>query len=483
MSSELESPSDLDVGENQTIYVKATYSGVSNAVGYSQIVTIQQAPIFTATLTSTAQVDNGFTISSNKASWKEAGYYQDGGTADSDVNYFVVMGESPLQNPGQKVIKLTARLGAGSDKNQLDHNVEACLVDSNESEIEGTKVVVTKALTQNPASYEAVIPYSSSAYGVKLMHMKENSWNARYYSFSVSYVMPSVNDYLSNTGSVVEIDGTPNTSTSSGTTSIASSQLGVANDTAVVNVKKDGFVFNGDKGENASNAPKYFDSGTNVRLYQGNTLEISASGTITRIEFSFTANYSSGLTASEGDFDGSVWEGSASSITFTNSNQANTQIRITNFAITATKETTSINSLSLRFGAKIAEADWLAMKTKWGITDYGVMLIKTTAANTQSSDSFVQTLFTSNNAKQPLVVNKIKNNTPYADPSVVNGYYTFTVKINVPDDADRTDVYYAAPFVCVGGQYRFLDEIHGSIKYFAAHNNGSTLSPDELSLI
>ena len=44
MTEEVATPNDLGVGNNQTIYVKATCSGVSNASGYSQTVSVTKAP-------------------------------------------------------------------------------------------------------------------------------------------------------------------------------------------------------------------------------------------------------------------------------------------------------------------------------------------------------------------------------------------------------------------------------------------------------
>ena len=142
----------------------------------------------------------------------------------------------------------------------------------------------------------------------------------------------------------------------------------------------------------------------------------------------------------------------------------------------------SVSSVSLRFGAKIPEADWLEIQSRWGVADYGVMLIKSTASKDHSSEpTFVQTLLDPNSTNHPLVVNK--GTASYADPLVVDGYYTFTIKINIQDSADHTDIYYAAPFICVGETYYFLNERHGSIKDFASSNDGTNLLPNELSLL
>ena len=84
-------------------------------------------------------------------------------------------------------IILTANLGAGSAKNPLDNKVEAVLVDADGNEIAATKVTVATSLPKDPADIEVTIPYAANAYGLKLMHVKENSWNARYYSFTLAY--------------------------------------------------------------------------------------------------------------------------------------------------------------------------------------------------------------------------------------------------------------------------------------------------------
>lgn len=167
--------------------------------------------LLTATLTSGASVTSGFTITSENTTDK-TGYFQDSGTTDSSVCSFIAKSESALFSNEQSAINLVARLGAGSAKNPLGHNVEACFVDSDGNEIAGTKVTVTTSLPKDPENFTASIPYSSSAYGVKIMHIKENNWNVRYYSFSLSY----------NYGSSVKtITGTEN-KTGEVTTSVSS---------------------------------------------------------------------------------------------------------------------------------------------------------------------------------------------------------------------------------------------------------------------
>ena len=164
---------------------------VSDEIKAECVVTVSAATgnvekkLFEADLTDTMSVTGGFEISSSAT--KKTGYYQDTGTADSAINYFMVKGASALFASAPSKITFTASLGAGSDKDPLDHNVEVCLVDSEGNDIAATKVTLTTKLTKAAATYSIELPYSADAYGVKLSHMKENSWNARYYSFNLSY--------------------------------------------------------------------------------------------------------------------------------------------------------------------------------------------------------------------------------------------------------------------------------------------------------
>jgi len=90
-----------------------------------------------------------------------------------------------------------------------------------------------------------------------------------------------------------------------------------------------------DKGE-GSNAPKYYTSGTAVRLYNKNTMAVSASENITKIEFTFSGNGAwTATSASAGAYADGAWTGSAQNITFTNDNETtSTQVRIQKMVVT-----------------------------------------------------------------------------------------------------------------------------------------------------
>lgn len=102
--------------------------------------------------------------------------------------------------------------------------------------------------------------------------------------------------------------------------SVVFAELGYENAQEVIDVVVDENVsITFAKGSN-SNAPKYYDSGTAIRAYGGNTFTVNVGGNYIvkeiRLEFS-TGGESNEITASEGAFDGTNWLGSSQSVTFT----------------------------------------------------------------------------------------------------------------------------------------------------------------------
>ena len=113
------------------------------------------------------------------------------------------------------------------------------------------------------------------------------------------------------------------------------SELGYANqaDVTTVNGSNVSLVFA--KGE-GSNAPKYYTSGTNVRMYKNNTLTVSSEKTITKIEFFCSSGYDvhSETTFSTGTCSDNVWTGNAKSVEMVNATSGSTQIRFTSIKVT-----------------------------------------------------------------------------------------------------------------------------------------------------
>ena len=139
----------------------------------------------------TDSYSTGFTFApSEKASAKD-GYYQDSGTKNSTiVNIALYHSTNKLFASTPTSVTFTANLGGGSTKDPLGYSVYACYVDNEGNDIEDTEVTVTTKITDKNGSNFSVsmsTAKATDAYGVKIYHMKEDSWNVRYFGFSLSY--------------------------------------------------------------------------------------------------------------------------------------------------------------------------------------------------------------------------------------------------------------------------------------------------------
>lgn len=66
-----------------------------------------------------------------------------------------------------------------------------------------------------------------------------------------------------------------------------------------------------------STAPQYYSNGTAVRWYAGNTMTVSSSQNITKVEITFgTSDGTNEISANTGSFESPVWTGSAGSVVF-----------------------------------------------------------------------------------------------------------------------------------------------------------------------
>lgn len=97
------------------------------------------------------------------------------------------------------------------------------------------------------------------------------------------------------------------------------SELGYANGTAVEKVTAGDVTLTFSKGTNTSNAPKYYTTGSAVRLYGGNlmTVNVPEGSKVTGVELTFaTGEGSNEITANTGEFDGATWNGQADFVIF-----------------------------------------------------------------------------------------------------------------------------------------------------------------------
>ena len=92
-----------------------------------------------------------------------------------------------------------------------------------------------------------------------------------------------------------------------------------------------------------SNAPKYYTSGTAIRCYGGNTIEISTTvGNLTGIAITFgSSDGSNTITTDVGSYENGTWSGEAESVTFTIGGTSGNR-RIAGFRITYATEATTV---------------------------------------------------------------------------------------------------------------------------------------------
>ena len=95
------------------------------------------------------------------------------------------------------------------------------------------------------------------------------------------------------------------------------SEQNLSNQEEVTTLSATNFTMTFDKGTN-NTTPKYFTSGSAVRIYGGNTLTISATSAITAIEITFGGSDGTNeITANVGTYANGAWSGNANEVVFT----------------------------------------------------------------------------------------------------------------------------------------------------------------------
>ena len=113
---------------------------------------------------------------------------------------------------------------------------------------------------------------------------------------------------------------------------IVASGLGIANGVSVGTLN-DGLLVFAKGGNTNGNDPKYYTSGTNIRMYEKNTLTVTApeGNVLTSIIFTITGSYDN-LSASTGNYHDGSWSGNSDQVVFTNTSSS--QTRFTKIVIT-----------------------------------------------------------------------------------------------------------------------------------------------------
>lgn len=95
------------------------------------------------------------------------------------------------------------------------------------------------------------------------------------------------------------------------------SAQGYKNAAEVKSVTANPITLTFDKGTN-KNAPKYYTTGTAVRIYGGNTMTVSSAKTIVKVEITFAEGEgSNAISTNVGQYESGTWTGESTSVKFT----------------------------------------------------------------------------------------------------------------------------------------------------------------------
>ena len=123
---------------------------------------------------------------------------------------------------------------------------------------------------------------------------------------------------LTSAGAESVVISLTGTAASTSDETIDFTQQGYSNGAEITSLSGSDCTITFDKGSN-SNAPKYYTTGTAIRLYGGNSMTIASTDkTIIKIELTFGSDDgSNAITTDVESYSNGTWEGSASSVTFT----------------------------------------------------------------------------------------------------------------------------------------------------------------------
>lgn len=183
----------LTKGSEYTYYAFAIYDSGSEVTG--------EPTTFTPTKTaggfspvsfsfsrsgSSNTVTSGYELSVENGKANADNYQDKSGSVGLDL-LLKKSDDSALFSTAPTSISITVKVGGGTTKNPLTNNVIAYLVDGSGNNIAGTATTVTtKVETTTGKEYTVSIPVTSTAYGLRIHHEKESSYNVKVYSVSFS---------------------------------------------------------------------------------------------------------------------------------------------------------------------------------------------------------------------------------------------------------------------------------------------------------
>ena len=289
----------------------------------------------------------------------------------------------------------------------------------------------------------------------------------------------SAEDYLNKGASLALLDGTETTTSSVVTKDIVFGDLDLENGVQYSSpFDGDSFTVTFGGGENDG---KYYTTGSGIRTYGNGTITIaSKSGdNISKITMTWDGSNkpTSNSAVNKGTYNTStgVWTGSANSVVFTRPSGSG-HWRLQKVEVTCGGESVEVSAVKLRFGFSISVKDWQTIASKWEITDYGVMLFKTTATEF-NSETPVKDAFEAGYA--PAILHHGSGEAPEAE----NGYYSYISTVNITKLANYGVTFCAAPFIVADEEYHFFEERQESVyslaEYYKTHS-GCELSYNAL---
>ena len=167
-----------------TVTVTAVGSGVYvTSEADSEDVSVGSSISFSWTQSETT---DGYKFTMESGSSK-SGYIQDkSGNEGLDLK-LTKTDNSAIFTSKPKTITLMVKVGGGTIKDPLTNNVIGYLIDSDGNNLASTATTVTtKVETTTGKEYSVTMPLVETAYGIRISHAKESSYNIRVYEISVS---------------------------------------------------------------------------------------------------------------------------------------------------------------------------------------------------------------------------------------------------------------------------------------------------------
>ena len=407
-------------------------------------------------------------------------------TVDEALRVIDITGTDPTEQ--QLVVKGIA--SSNSDYNTQYYNYDYVWLQSddgtNPEALQLFRIKADNTIKNNYGTENSMVGKIVTAQGYGMIY------NTKYEIYKSNNIQPYIKSveepeapgpevYLGNTTPYVDLLGNETTGLVNTTETVTFSEAGLANAQDVTDIAIGDVTLNGGLGNNTNhNTPKYYDTGTAIRLYAGNTLTFTCEHNITKIVFNITQGDSADLSALAGELDEETWTGNTTSVTFLGTHTSG-HIRISSITVTYEKEELVVTDVAFRFGVIFPKADWNTIYDTWGITDYGVMIAKKeTLNNTYNVDTIVD----AHSDNQYLLDLHKKT---YAEPFSLNeNNYLIKVKLNMTLVSNYNVTYCAAPYIVAGGTYHFLDQIETSVNDLAAEllaNGNSSLSDEALTLL